>query len=596
MVLALSVGLGTALWQWRIAQVESENQKASKEFVIGLFKSVADNTPAGLSPADATAKQMLDIGTRQLFAEHSADSQVRLDLLLLLSELNESLDLLDTSLKSADEAAALAARLYGEQDVRYAEALEAKAEVLTSKGEYAPAIEIGERILTIIGRPTAQTSELFAKTQILLGNARNQIESPESTKPREHLESALKVLNAAGSRSVDLSRANFYLARTWEGIGEYARAEPYYVDGIKAAEANFGAGSYIAAFGYDNFGDMLRHLHRFDEGEKYVRAAGATYRTLYGPQHAKVAMTDINLALILAAQGRRAEADKNVTEAIALAIATRGADSFMTAGFRMHLARMKIAMGELREAREVIDAILTTLGKDEANRRPMMGASIDQARVLILLDEQTRAETLIGQISAAFAGTPDASSPRAARLELRRGELRLAAGDSGGAREHFNLALDRALKLGESASDAFPETLFVYTQILPDAALARTTLASLESLPIIKTVRAGGTLSIDETIQLRTALGRLEQASGDLPAARKDLDEALRLRTAHDDPASPWLAQIQGMIAEQDAQAGDLPAARAALAQAELTLARGKTDLPYFSKPMTELRARLAKT
>jgi eukaryotic-like serine/threonine-protein kinase len=594
-VLALSVGLSTALSQWRIAQRESENQKASKDFVIGLFTSVSNNTPAGLSPADATAKQMLDIGTRQLFAEHSADSQVRLDLLLLMGELNQSLDLLDTALKTADEAIALAARLYGETDLRYAEALESKAEMLVSKGENAQAFEIGDRVLKLIGPPTSENSALFAKTHILLGNAHNQIDAPESTVPREHLEAALKALKAAGSRSVDLSRANFYLARTWESIGEYARAEPYYVDGIKAAEVNFGTRSYIAAFGYDNYGDMLRHLHRYAEGEKYVRAAGATYRTLYGPQHANVAMTDINLALILAAQGRRAEADKNVTNAVALAIATRGADSFMTAGFRMHQARMKIAMGELRESRDVIDAILTTLGKDEANRRPMMGASIDQARVLILLDEQTRAETLIGQISAAFAGTPDATSPRAVRLDLRRGEIRLAAGDSGGAREHFNLALDRALKLGESASDALPETLFVYTQILPDAALARTTLASVESLPLIKSLRAGETLSVDELIQLYTALGRLEQAAGDLPAARKDLDEALRLRKAHDDPASPWLAQIQGMVAEQDAHAGDLPAARAALAEAELTLARGKTDLPYFSKPLTELRARLAK-
>jgi hypothetical protein len=267
----------------------------------------------------------------------------------------------------------------------------------------------------------------------------------------------------------------------------------------------------------------------------------------------------------------------------------------MTASFRIHQGRMKIAMGEFHEARDVLDAILTALGKDPANHLSMLATSIDQARALILLDEQARARKLIDEISAAYAGTPSASSPRAVRLALRQGELQLAAGDSAGAREHFNLALDLALKLGESASDGLPETLFVYTQILPDAARARTTLASVESLPIIKTVRAGGTLSIDETIQLRTALGRLEQASGDLPAARKDLDEALRLRQAHDDPASPWLAQIQGMVAEQAAQAGDLAAARAALAQAEATLAKGKADLPYFSKPLTELRTRLAK-
>ena len=114
-------------------------------------------------------------------------------------------------------------------------------------------------------------------------------------------------------------------------------------------------------------------------------------------------------------------------------------------------------------------------------------------------------------------------------------------------------------------------------------------------MPLIKTLRSGGTLSAEESIQLRTALGRLEQASGDLAAAQQDLDAALKLRVAYDDAASPWLAQIQGMIAERHAQAGDLPAARAALNQAETTLARSGTDLPYFKKPLTELRARLAK-
>ncbi|MET0207561.1 MAG: protein kinase, partial [Burkholderiaceae bacterium] len=169
--LALAVGLGAALYQRRIAQLESANQKASKDFVIGLFKSVADNTPAGLAPADATAKQMLDVGTRQLFAEHSADSQVRLDLLLLLGSLNETLDLLDTALKSTDEAVAVARRLYGEHDLRYAEALEAKAEVIVRKGDYTAAMKVGDDVLTALGPMNRDNALLFARTHILLGNA-----------------------------------------------------------------------------------------------------------------------------------------------------------------------------------------------------------------------------------------------------------------------------------------------------------------------------------------------------------------------------------------------------------------------------------------
>jgi hypothetical protein len=98
-------------------------------------------------------------------------------------------------------------------------------------------------------------------------------------------------------------------------------------------------------------------------------------------------------------------------------------------------------------------------------------------------------------------------------------------------------------------------------------------------------------LSVDEAIQLHTALGRLEQARGDLAAARKDLEQAWALRKAHDDPASPWVAQLRGMMAECLVQAGDLPQARAELAEAEAV--KGAMALPYFSKPLAALHARL---
>jgi serine/threonine-protein kinase len=591
--LALTVGLGTALWQRRIAQLESANQKASKEFVIGLFKSVADNTPNGLSPADATAKQMLDIGTRQLFAQHSADSQVRLDLLVLLGSLNDSLDLLDTALKSTDEAVAVARRLYGEHDLRYAEALEAKAEVLVRKGDFGPATEAAGQVLQALGSPNSENAAVFARTHILLGNVHNQIDAPESSVPREHLELALKVLKDADVRSEDLARAGYYLARTWESAGNYARAEPYYVDAIHAAEQNFGSGSYIAAFGYDNFGDMLRHLHRYAEGEKYVRAAATTYQALYGPQHANVAMTNINLGLILAAEGKRAEADQRMSTAITSLTASRGADDRTVSYFRLHRARANLAMGQFETARALHDATLSSpYAQDPANRRQILITGVEQAQLLILLNRLDEAAAYLDLAAAGFKGTPDEGSTRAARLSLRAAELAFARGDGAGATRALNQAMDLVLELGENASDALPETLFSYTQTLPSADQARKTLARLEPLPLIKTVRSGGALSVDEAILLHTALGRLEQASGDLAAARKDLDRAVALRKAHDDPASPWVAQLQGMMAEYFVQTRDLTRARVALAQAEGV--RSAVPMPYFAQPLAKVRARLA--
>ena len=267
----------------------------------------------------------------------------------------------------------------------------------------------------------------------------------------------------------------------------------------------------------------------------------------------------------------------------------------MIAGFRMHQQRLKIAMGRFAEARDVIDAILnSTIGKDPNNARQMRIAGVDKARVLILLDEADQAKPYIDRAVAGFAGTPDETSARGVKLALRQAELQAAVGDSIGASLHLDRALDMTLALGDSGRDVLPEVLFAYTQRLPGDASARAALKRVEPVEPIKTLRAGGTLSVDESIQLHTGLGRLEQASGNLEAARKDLDEALRLRSEHDEPGSPWLEQLQGMKAEFEMQAGDAGKARAALTHAEQSQARATTKLPYFAKPIADLRVRLA--
>ena len=73
------------------------------------------------------------------------------------------------------------------------------------------------------------------------------------------------MLKTAGSTTDQRSRASFYLARAFEASRELDRAEAKCLDGIAQTEKNFGPHSYIAAFGYENDGDLLRQMSRFDE-------------------------------------------------------------------------------------------------------------------------------------------------------------------------------------------------------------------------------------------------------------------------------------------------------------------------------------------
>ncbi|MET0207562.1 MAG: tetratricopeptide repeat protein [Burkholderiaceae bacterium] len=410
--------------------------------------------------------------------------------------------------------------------------------------------------------------------------------------PREHLELALKTLKAIDARTEDLPRAGLYLARTWESAGEYARAEPYYVEAVAAAEKNFGKGSYVAAFAYDNYGDMLRHLHRFEEAEKFVRAATTNYQALYGPDHVNVAMANTNLGLILVAEGKRAEADQRMEVASKVMHEKRGPNDRTLSYFRLHRARAAVAAGQFELARSLHDATLSSdYAKEAENLRQTVITGIWQAQILIMLNRLDEAAGYLDRATTVFKDSGDAGSTREVRLFLRRAELANAQ-KAGSGTEYSQRAFDLVLSLGENASDLLAETVFSFTQQLPSAESAKQTLARLEPLPLVKTLRSAGTLSVDEAIQLYTSLARLEQASGDLAAAGQDFDRALALRTKHDDPASPWLAQLHGMRAEYFLRAGDPAKARAALDQAQAV--KSIAALPYFTQPLARARAELA--
>jgi tetratricopeptide (TPR) repeat protein len=519
---------------------------------------------------------------------------VRFDLLMLLGGLNEDLDLLDAAAKSIDDAVAVALRQYGEHDLRYAQALEAKAEILVRKGAYAEALKVADQALLAAGPLRPDNTALFAKTHILVGNVHNQLEPLNSPAARSHLETAYTALKATAAISDDRSRVCFYLARIWEGAGDYTKAETYYLEGIKTAETNFGPRSYIAAFGYDNFGDMLRHVHRYAESEKYVRAGLATYQTLYGPKHVNVAMSASNLALILQEQGKRAAAESMYANAVALITASRGADNILMIQLQFLQARMLLADGALQRSKAVYDAMLQTKTLyDPSNGVALLATKIDLARLQILRGDLVDAQRLVTEVAAAYAGTPDARSKRGLRLMLRQGEILTARRDAAAAAGQFKHAVELQFELGSNADELLSDTLFSasYGPLAP--AVARDLLTRVNAHAGVKALRAGAKPGVDELEQLHTALGRIELAAGDLSAAQADLGAALQLRRAHDDSNSPWLAVTQRMLAEYYLARHDLPAARAALREAEKIMAANGIRSDYLQAPLQSLLARV---
>lgn len=579
-ICALAIGFSTTMWQARIAVREAYKQRTSKEFVIGLFAAIAEDAQDGATPSEGTARQMLALGTRQLFTQYLSDSAVRLDLLELICALDNRLELFDDASKSCDEAISLAARLYGNRGVPYAEALEGKAEVLIEKGETTRSIDIATQVLAILEKPSGSNAEIYAKANMLLGNASNMTGQSKGAESRHYLEAALNVLRRFDIHGDTSIRAKYYLARTWEADGNYVQAETIFRSGLQEAETIYGKTSYQAAFGYDNFGNMLRHLDRFSEAVPYLTAAVTTYSSLFGREHPDVANVQATLALAEAAAGRRVEAERVIREAIETVTASHGEDSATAADLRFDLAQLQMNMGLPAEAVASYERIFQSAAVRGATTHTDQSAlKADEAAALLQLGAISAAEQLL---DSAAAGNPEKStqSVRNVRLFLHRGEAYLFRGNTLGAHGSFDAALSMLLDLRQEAEESLPSTLFSYSQLVPDPAVAVRLIARVNLSGIVKRFRLGATLSVDDSLELRTGLARLEQAAGELDKAQNDFQQALRMRIRYDNPHSPRLTQLYAMMAEFYVQRGDKQQAAALLAQAEASLAANPITLP----------------
>ena len=549
-VTALSIALATALWQARLAKAESARAEATKRFLVGLFdnsaRQGADETPA----YQLTGKDLLETGTKRLLTDYREPSELRLELLNLLGELSEQLDLLPQAQKLLEEATALTRQLHGEDDVRYAHALLLVAEVQARASEHEVALQKGRDALAHFERLRAPPVELVAQNRILIGNVLDQLERHDES--QVHLEAAVKLLKEADSTSEQRSRASFYLARTFEASRELDRAERQYLDGIAQAERNFGPRSYIAAFGYENYGDLLRQMARFDDAQRYLVRALDVYAVVLGPRHLTVSGAQYELAQVLAVTGRRVEADRMMVQSIATSDAVSGPFQPNVGGYQMgRRAALLLAMGRFDDARALYEQVLAHWPPGDALREQRISVlGLGYARLLTAEGDLVQAATLLDEVDRSLASKPADDRyavPERVILAARRSELARVKGDAIGARRLLDAVLRQPLPAAAGDLSAPLVVMDALGRVEPDADTARAALATFAAL--------GDDASfvqrdVENRARVDLVLGRLLLRAGDAPAAQARLARAVALRERIDVPDSPWLADARLSLAE----------------------------------------------
>jgi eukaryotic-like serine/threonine-protein kinase len=559
---ALAGALGVALWQARVARVEGGRALATKKFLVGLFDNSARQGAPGTPAYQVTGKELLEVGTKRLLTDYKEPTELRLELLTLLGSLSEELDLLPQAQALTDEATTLSRTLHGEHDVRYAQALLAAAEVKVRASDYPTALDEGGRALALFRSAGAAQAERIGQGEILLGNALDQLERDDES--RAHLQAAVDVLAKADSKTEQRSRASFYLARAYEASGDLARAEALYRDGIAQAERNFGPRSYIAAFGYENFGDLLRQQSRFDEAQDLLQRSLEIYAVVLGPDHLNVAGARYELAQVHAATGDRDVAQQMMADAIALSDRVAGPFQPNAGGYQMgRRAALLLAMGDLVHSKALYDQVLGHWPRGDALRAQRISVlGLGASRLLIAEGDYAGAAALLDEVDEALAAKPlddRYAAPERVIAVARRAAIAFAQGDRARARALIDDALGRPIPTSADDWSAPIALVEVLNRTHPARATAQAVLAKVAALG---DPSAYARRDVENRARLDLALGQLSFDAGDAEAARSRLQEAVDLRARIDVPDSPWRAEAELSLATCLTALGRAEAAR----------------------------------
>ena len=594
---ALVAGVGVASWEAHVARLESTRANASKDFVDRLFQSAARTNPRGAAAGDTTARELLDLGSAQLLKDTGSDPKLQFDLTLWLAQLNSELDLLEPATRLSDRSIALARETYGASSIQAAEALMRKADTVYRAASYADAIKVAQETLAIAELHPAATLELRGRAHVIIGNSQYQIDTSRTAEPKQHLQTALALLQQAQSKIEDRSRAAYYLAWIAEAEHEFSTAEAYYRDGIEVGRVNFGERSFIVAFGYEGLADMLRQQGRLPQAREAIDKALSIYEFVLGPRHGTVAFARTTLAMIEAAMGDRAEAERVLDGAVALAQDVFGRDARQIAYPLTYAARLKAQRGRLEDAARDYDRVAAVYARtDPPSSRPNRMLPIEHADVLMALGRLQPARAALANAAAAFDASPNVPDSELSRLEIARFALAHLGGDEALARSE----LDHARKHLDAAKDSEKPLLMLLAAAVaraqPPGAEAQAMLDRLREPGLLPGMPADLQLDLEDRMRLRFAIGRLSLAAGRYDDARSWLTQAVEQRTAMDAPDSPWLAEAQVALAEALIASGRSDEAVALLARASAIEDSRTEPSETFRRPLRNAYALLANS
>ncbi|MCU0647614.1 MAG: serine/threonine-protein kinase [Gemmatimonadaceae bacterium] len=363
------------------ATTEREKAEQVTRFVLGLFEA---SDPRGGRSDTITARTLLARGAARADGLAS-QPEVQAELLDVVGRINATLGASATARTAIERALAIRRRLLGEMHADVARSRLALSSVANQEGKLAEA----------------------------------------EAEARAALRTALAV---TGDTSLLVHDARFQLARVLHERGQPQVADSVFAQWEQALVRTPRTPSEALAAQLFSYGGFVLAREQFAKrgtrGEAIVREALAMQRTLLGPSHVDVAITEQRLGEHLAATERTAEADTLLRHALGVLEAAFPDGHFAVANARQSYGMLLVRVGrpnegfaEFRAAVEMIDRVM-------GDRNPMSPVFRSAfASALVDAERYVEAEPELRTSAAQFAALGADGAVMHLAVRLRLGDL-----------------------------------------------------------------------------------------------------------------------------------------------------------------------------
>jgi serine/threonine-protein kinase len=291
-VLALSVGLGLALWQAREARQEAAKANAIKDFLVGLFENGDVEQADALRKRQQTVEQLLVNSANALGTQLKDQPQVRVELQGVVGELLHNLAITDAAIALRKQRVAQLDAMDASVADRV-QALRELADSLDARGDAAGARQNLERGLALCRasgmRPAATCYGMQVARGQMYALARDVDKAEQLIAP------ALNALRAHAPHSAQTADAMVAMGDVLSQRNEVDRSYMYYEEAMGLRERLWGPNSVRLARERYNLGMSLWQVLRLEQADKELETAWKVMSSAVGVSHINAALIELQL-------------------------------------------------------------------------------------------------------------------------------------------------------------------------------------------------------------------------------------------------------------------------------------------------------------